>query len=140
MKRFRFGGVTVEVDAPDGLAMAVVQGQVTPAMVTEIIASEQAWAAVRLAQVISYSEAKIKLTSDELLAAADRAPVCDTPTALVVAPAQFAAFRDYTQVHADRGVMKAAFTTLEAARRWAADQARVRESWGRWRRAIEASP
>jgi hypothetical protein len=140
MKKWTYSGAAVAAGTEDGVVIAVVDGIVTPASAGLIIADSVHWSRYRLAQVVRYDRAAVNLTAEVLFATALRASAGSTPTALVVSMDQLPMFREYSQMHADRGVMKAAFTCAEAAQRWAADQARVRESWGRWRRALAASP
>lgn len=140
MKNWKYPSATVSASAESGLLIVVVAGAVTPASAALIIADSVHWAQHRLAQVVRCDQASVDMTAEMLFSASLRGNAGDTPTALVVSPEQFPVFREYSQMHADRGVMKAAFINAEAAQRWAADQARVRESWGRWRRALAASP
>lgn len=140
MKKLKYATAAVTAHAANGVVIAMVGGIVTASVATKIIAGSAGWAPRRLAQVVSYADARVELSAEDLFAAAVRAAPGPTPTALVVSDEQLAMFAAYSQMHADRGVMKAAFTGIEAAQRWAADQARVMESWGLWRRALAASP
>lgn len=141
MLDFRYAAAAVSVrSAGASLVVADVRGIVTPSSAEQIIAGAAGWGDRRLAQVVRYDEARVDLDAEELLAAALRANASDIPTALVVSQDHIAVFRKYAQMNADRGVMKAAFTRLEAAESWAVDQLRVREQWARFDRALAALP
>lgn len=140
MKTWRYQSASVAAASNDGIVVAVVEGVVTPAAASLIIADSINWSSERLAYVVSYERAAVSMSADALYAAALKASPGETPTALVVSTCQLPMFREYSQMQIDKGVMRAAFTCVEAAHRWAAEQARVRESWGRWMRALAGSP
>ena len=138
--RIAYSTATVIAAVDRGLVVATVEGVITPAVATEIISGSEGWAPVRLAQVVSYEMASVEMTAACLFAAASRARQGGTPTALVVDEEQLEMFAEYARMHTDRGILKAAFTSVEKAHRWAAQQARVTEYWGRLGRAQRASP
>jgi len=140
MNKLEYGGASVRVCADEGLAIAVVSGEVTLQTAPQIVAGAANWPGKRLAHVVNYGESRVELSAEVLFQSVMEAKPCDTPTAFIVAPAQLAMFRQYSQMHADIGTMKAAFDNFEEARRWAAGQALVRATWARWRRALAASP
>ena len=140
MGKWAYCSAAVSARSENGIVFAAVDGIVTPTSAALIIADSVNWSRHRLAQVVRYDRAVVNMSAEVMFAAAMKAKPGGTPTALVVSDQQLPVFREYSQMHADRGVMKAAFTSSEAAQRWAADQARVRESWGRWSRALAALP
>lgn len=140
MKKLQYAGASVLARSVEGLVVAAVDGDVTSEVATQIIAGSRDWPGPRFAQVVSYEQARVGLSADVLFRSALLAMPGDIPTALVVSESQLSLFREYSQMHADRGTMKAAFTSFEEARRWAAGQALVRATWARWRRALAASP
>jgi hypothetical protein len=140
MMKMQCATASVLALADEGLVFAVVAGDVTLAAAPLIIAGSVNWPGQRLAHVVSYQGARVELRAEDLFRSAMLAKPGDTPTAFVVAQSQLAMFRQYSQMHTARGTMKAAFTNVEEARRWAANQALVRATWARWRRALAASP
>lgn len=140
MKKLKCATASVLARADQGLVIAVVDGDVTLESAPLIVAGAARWPGQRLAHVVSYEGARVDLSAEDLFRSVMLAEPGDTPTAFVVSPSQLAMFRKYSQMHADRGTLKAAFTNFEAARRWAANQALVRATWARWRQALAASP
>ncbi len=141
MLKFRYDTAEVEVRGEGSqLVVAVVRGLVTPRIAEGIIADAGSWGEGRMAQVVRYDDARVDLDAEELLGAALRAQAGDIPTALVVSPEHLRVFSQYAQMNMDRGVMKAAFTRLEAAEGWAVDQLRVRSHWAQLARALGSLP
>lgn len=140
MLKFEYPTATVDVRSSGHIVTAMVGGVVTAAAATKIIAGAGGWAPRRLAQVVSYTDARVEITPDVLFAAAVLADPASTPTALLVAPAQLSTFREYSLLYANRGVLKVAFTRMEDAQRWAARQAHIREYWARLVCARQACP
>jgi hypothetical protein len=138
--KIAYSTATVVASADQGLVVATVEGVITPALATEIISGSDGWAAVRYAQVVSYEMARLEMGASELFAAALRARQGVVPTALVVDEEQLAMFAEYARMNTERGSLKAAFTSVEAAHRWAVRQVRVGEYWARLGRAQRAGP
>ena len=145
MSRFSYRTASVQTRADQAISIAKVCGIVTPDALTSIIRDSGRWAGGRdhLAHVVSYSAATMALGLADMLAMGLQAKppnaVNATPSALVVSQDQLPLFEDYTAAMMARGFLVAAFTEAEAAQRWAARQAQVREHWRGLRAALRQS-
>lgn len=140
MKCLKYGATAVQVANLDGVLLAAVAGPVDQAIAQTIMRDAKKWAPHRSAQVVDYASATVQLTADDLYAAAVRAHGPTEPTAIVARQEHWELFRKYVELNASRGVLKAVFTTSEAAGRWAVEQAVVMEYWARLERRQRAWP
>ena len=140
MVKLQYGCASVRAHARGGLIHATVRGEVTQLVARSIIGGAPLWSPVRSSQVVDYSRARVKLSAEALFAAARAVAIGDTPTALVVGPDQLVMFADYARMAVEQGVLKQAFTSFEAAHRWAAAQAAVAEYQVRLARSRRACP
>lgn len=146
MSKYKYPTASVQVGNSGRVAIARVRGIVTPTSAGKIIADSSSWCGrlgAPLATVVDYQDAAMAIQTDALLKAAGsayRQGAGLAATALVVSADHAAMFRDYAQLSADRGVLKAVFSSLEDAQRWAARQALVAESWQQMRRALRSGP
>lgn len=134
-ERWQYSTATVSREIDQGLSVCLVKGVVTPAVAHQMAAGNQRWLARAgvCGQVAICTESLFAVGGDQLLAAAKsvarRHPYLAVPTALVVKPQDLEFFRSYSWLMAQQGIGRAPFTDLEAARRWAAEQAKVFASW-----------
>jgi hypothetical protein len=131
----------VEVQADSGLVVADARGEICVGMAARIIADAPGWAPQVHAKVVDYSRARLMLTADSLYGASFAArPGQDEPAAFIVQPDQLALFKRYAAMCAERGVLKAAFTRVDQALGWAAEQAQVQRYWAQLAQTHRPSP
>jgi hypothetical protein len=145
MQRLVYRTASVETNAYRAIRIASVSGIVTSAALGSIIADSAQWAGggAHLAHVVNYGGATMALDLGQMIAMAQSVKPADalmsTPAALVVRVDQLPLFDGYTAAMQARGFLIAAFTAGEAARRWAAQQALVREHWNARRAVLRLS-
>ena len=146
MGSYNYSTACVQVRATGRVAVANVRGIVTQASAGKIIADSAGWCGrlgLPLASVVVYRDAAVAIQADELLKAASgayRQGAGLAAAALVVSSDQFALFRDYARMSAERGVLKAVFLSVDDAHCWAARQAGVAEEWAQMRAALRSAP
>lgn len=140
MLKLNYGATTVRAGGESSLVVAHVVGAVCATTARSIIGDSRLWSGDPMAQVVSYRNASICLDAATLFEAAVHAKPADTPTALVVPEERLQMFREYVQMHIQRGVLKAVFTDDGQAHQWAARQAQVREYWARLARSRQSGP
>jgi len=125
------GAASISAEPDRCLTTHRVTGVVTPSTIGVLVNYARRDAAP--ARVMSYVEAVIAIESDKLFACAWREgwEPLEAPVALLVRPDQLSACSEYVRVALSRGIVRAAFTSIEDARAWASEQAEVQAYWVR---------
>ena len=118
-----------------GLGVFQVRGLVSPVAAGGLMAANDQWMRkLRLpGQLVDYSRSRLEIDETQLCGHARRVIAGDSrigmgrPTALVVSPQDLPMWQRYCWLMAQCGVMRAAFTSQEDARRWAAEMAAIWE-------------
>ena len=145
MQRFNYRTASVQAGPDQSVGVARVSGIVTPESVRGIVADSTLWGQGRevFAHLVHYNSATIAMNLDDLLSSARRAKRADAaqspPAAFVVSADQLPLFESYTGAMMGLGFHMAAFTSSAEGRRWAAQQALVREHWRAQRAGLRRS-
>ena len=144
MKTNVYGMSSVQAGAQGRVGVGKVFGVVTSAEARKILMDSPRWGDCRpLAHVADYRQATMAIEPAALLASAvhaQRHGVILAPAALVVGPDQITLFSEYARASNAAGVLKAVFSTLDEALRWAARQALVREHWQARMNELQLTP
>lgn len=124
-----YGMASVRSALRDRLSLTVVRGVVTYQIGAQVLMDNARWLGGCGAggQVVDYREAAMAINEHDLmrgaLAAMAADPALETPTALLVHPADLPLWDRYCSLMARAGVLRAPFVDPDAAAHWARCQA-----------------
>lgn len=131
LERFCCSTASAFAHAENDVGVFQITGLVTPAVQLQLLRHSQDWVEHSdiHAQVAVYRDTVMAIDSDSMLANAKKviAPsgALAIPAALVVSQDCLELFDRYCRLMGRQGIVRLAFTSMEHARRWAAEEAAV---------------